>query len=185
MSSADRDSEDVGHPLERQVEIVVEHDDGAMIEREPAEASFELIAVDDRRQVIPGRWLLGLEQPDVRRPTPLPSPFRVARVHEKPVRPGLEASRLAQLRKVLPDRDQRLLGRVLGKIEVPQDPARHGEEPVGDLSGDHGVRTLVAALCPYHELGVHAPSTPDGRLVRPPVTRLGVADPRNCQSSSP
>ncbi len=45
------------------------------------------------------------------------------------VRPSVKARRVAKLRQVPPDRDQRLLRRILGEIGVAQDPARHGEEP--------------------------------------------------------
>ena len=68
---------------------------------------------------------------------------------------GLEATWIAELRKVLPDGEQRLLRRVLGDIEVAQDPARHGQEPIGDLGGKDRVRLLVTALGPDHEIGVH------------------------------
>jgi hypothetical protein len=46
----DRDAEDVGDPVERQVEVVRDHH-RAMVDGEPAEAAFELVAVDDRAQV--------------------------------------------------------------------------------------------------------------------------------------
>ena len=51
---------------------------------------------------------------------------------------------------------QRLLGRVLGEIEVAQDPARDGEEPRRDGGGHQAEGLSVAVLGPFHELGIHA-----------------------------
>ncbi len=48
----DRDAEDVGDPLERQVEVVVQDHHRAMVDGEPAEAALELVAIDDRAQVV-------------------------------------------------------------------------------------------------------------------------------------
>ena len=82
--------------------------------------------------------------------------LRVAGTHEEPVRPGVKARRVAELRKVPPDGDQRLLGRVLGEIDVAQDPARHGEEPGREAGGEQPEGRPIAALRPDHEIGLHA-----------------------------
>ena len=106
------------------------------------------------------------QDPEVGRPAALLPALGVAGAHEDPVRPGLEAGRFAELREVLPDGEQRLLRRVLGEVDVAQDPARHGEEPVGDLRGDEGVGPLVAVLGPDHEVDFHASSACRHRSVR-------------------
>jgi hypothetical protein len=138
MCRPGRDAADLGDPLERQIEVVVEHHHRPVIHREAAEATLELVAIDDRAQVVVD-WLVAWQQPQVRRPATLTAALGVAGAHEEPVRPGLEAGRVAELRDVLPDRNQRLLGRVLGKVQVAQDPARHGKEVIADLSGDLGI----------------------------------------------
>jgi hypothetical protein len=61
-----------------------------------------------------------------------------------------------ELREALPDRQQRLLCRILGEIDVAQDPARHGKEPIGGPGRQEGVRPLVTVLCSNHEVGIHA-----------------------------
>src|SRR4029079_7737999 len=138
-----------------------------------AEPSFELIAIDDRAQVVSSDRLVGWEQPQIRRPAPLLPALAVAGTNEEPVRPSLGAGGVAKLREVLPDGHQRLLRRVLGEVEVAQDPARHGEVPIGDLGGDTGVCRLVATLGSDHEIGIHAPSAWWRRSCAVPLTRYG------------
>ena len=95
---------------------------------------------------------------EVGRPATFLPSLGVAGAHEEPVRPGLKAGRVAELRKVPPDREQRLLRRILGEVEVAQDPARHGKVPIGDLGRKEGVRLLVTSLSSDHEIGIHASS---------------------------
>ena len=53
--------------------------------------------------------------------------------------------------------EQRLLGHILGDVEVAQDPVGHRVKAAA--SGDDEAREgpLVAMLCRDHELGVHVP----------------------------
>ena len=136
--SADRDTEQVGNLVQRQVEVVVQHHHRAMIDGKPPEATFQLVAVRDGRDPVPNR-LIGRQQAELRRhPAALPTPLGVAGAHEEAVRPGVKARRVAQLRKVPPDGEQRLLRRVLGELDIGQvvavacdvrrfDPERGGE----------------------------------------------------------
>ena len=62
-----------------------------------------------------------------------------------------------ELWQVAPDAQQRLLRRVLGEVEVAQDPARNRQEPIRIPAGKDGVRLLVTALSSRHEFGVHSP----------------------------
>ena len=78
----------------------------------------------------------------------------------------LIGGRLAQLRKVTPDGEQRLLRRVLGEIDVAQDPLRHGMEAVADGDGEARERLRVTALRPDHEVGIHV-SPSQGRSMLP------------------
>ena len=92
----------------------------------------------------------------VGRPLPGPASLGVAGAHEEPVRPGVKVRRVAELGKVLPDAQQRPLRRVLGKLDVAQDPVRHRMETVVDGHGEARERpprrrlVLEApARCPY------------------------------------
>ena len=70
----------------------------------------------------------------------------VAGAHEEPVRPGFKAGRVAQLRKIPPDVQERLLRRVLGEIGVAQDPERHRMEPIASGHGQAREGLFVAVL---------------------------------------
>ena len=70
---------------------------------------------------------------------------------------SLEAGRVAELRQILPDAQQRLLRRILGEVDVAQDPARHGQEPVREPEGKVGVGLPVSSLGSDHEIGIHRP----------------------------
>jgi hypothetical protein len=87
-----------------------------------------------------------------------PATFGVAGAHEEPVRPGIEATRIAKLRKVPPDGEQRLLRRVLGNVDVAQDPERHRVESVAHGDGEAREGLLVAALRPCDQIGIHVAS---------------------------
>ena len=98
----------------------------------------------------------------------------VAGANEEAIRPRFEARGVAKLRKVLPDAQQRLLRRVLGKIEVAQDPARHGQVPIRDPGGKVGECPLVSVLSSDHEIGIHCPIRSGGiNFDLVPLTRYG------------
>ncbi len=133
----------------------MEHDHRAMVDGEPAEAALELVAIDDRARPIGLHRLVSGKQAHVRRPAAFLSALGVAGAHEKPIRPGVEARRVAKLRKVTPDGEQCLLRRVLGEIDVAQDSVRDRVEPVTHGHGEAREGLFVAALCSSHQIGVH------------------------------
>jgi hypothetical protein len=181
MGRPGQNAENLGDPIERQLEVVVQDHHRAMVDGQPAEAALELVAIDDRAQVAVRCRLVDRQQPQVRSPASMLPTLGVAGAHEEPVRPGLEGAgstrprrgRVAELREVLPDGQQRLLRGVLGQIEVEQDPARHGKESTGDLGGNQGVGPGVTALGSDHESGIHALSACRRRSVAAPITRYG------------
>src|SRR5215203_3473988 len=91
-----------------------------------------------------------------RRPLAGSAALGVTGTQKEPVRPRVEARGVAELREVPPDGEQGLLRRVLGEVDVAQDPVRHGMEAVahGDSEAREGL--LIAALRPDHQVGVHA-----------------------------
>ena len=62
------------------------------------------------------------------------------------MRPGVEARRVAQLRQISPDRDQRLLDRILGGIEIAQDARGHLVEPGVSAEGRAYALGAIAAF---------------------------------------
>ena len=51
--------------------------------------------------------------------------------------------------------EQRLLRRVLGEVDVAQDPVRHRVEPVARGDGEAREGLLVTVLRPSDEIGIH------------------------------
>ena len=171
----DGDAERLGDLVERQVEVVVEDHHRAMVDGESPEAALELVAIDDRAQALRHRRLVGRQEAEVRRPAAGPASLGVAGAHEEPVRPGVEARRVAELRKVPPDGQQRLLRRVLGEVGVAQDPVRHRVESVAHGDGEAREGLLVAVLRPSDQLGIHALPPLAARSIRA-LTRYGRVD---------
>ena len=175
------DAERLGDLVERHVEVVVQDHHRAMVDGEPPEAALELVAIDDRAQALRHRRLVGRQEADVRRPAARPASLGVAGAHEEPVRPGVEARRVAESRKVPPDGEQRLLRRVLGEVDVAQDPVRDRVESVAHGDGEAREGLLVTALRPSDQLGIHASSAAVGARWIRALTRYG-CPARRCDS---
>ena len=137
---------------------MVKHHYRAMVNRETAKAALELIAIDYESKVVRPHRLVSRQEAEIGCPAALLFRLGVAGANEEAIRPGVEARGVAKLRKVLPDAQQRLLRRILGKVEVAQDPARHGQVPIRDPGGKVGKCPLVSVLGLDHEIGIHAPS---------------------------
>ncbi len=117
----DGDVEHRSDLLEWQPDMQVEDDDRPVGDRECREASFELVAIvclrraiDDGRIVCEkSKWC------DV---ATTPSGFCIAGIDDEPVRPRVEAIRLAKGRQLAPGDQEGLLGGVLSEFGVAQDP---------------------------------------------------------------
>ena len=109
VDRADRDLQDLGDPVERDVGVVMEDQHGPVIHRQAADRRLELVTVTTASSPPDADRLVSRQDPQVRRPRAGPTPLRVAGADEESVRPGVKARRVAELRKVPPDRDQRLL----------------------------------------------------------------------------
>jgi len=107
-----------------------------MIEGEPPEAALELVAIDDRAQAIRPVRLVNRQEAEVRRPVASATALGVASANEEPVRPRVKARGVAERREITPDGEQRLLRRVLGKVEVAQPADQTGERPPRLLAKD-------------------------------------------------
>ena len=156
----------------------------AMVDGQAAEAALELVAVGDRAHTVSPCRLVSWQEVEIGRPAPLLPALGIAGAHEEPIRPGVKARRVAELREVLPDAQQRLLRRILGEVDVAQDPARHGKEPIGDLGGKDGVRLPVTMLGSDHEIGIHASSALWHRFIPMHVHGMGPKGRWELQSSS-
>ncbi len=159
-----RDAECFGDLVERHVEVVVQDHHRTMVDGETPKASLELIAMSDQVEPIGRNRFVNRQQPKVGAPAVCLPALGVAGAHEESIRPGVEARRVAELRKVLPDVQQRLLRRVLGEVGVAQNPVSHRMEPVSEGHSKARECPFVAVLRAYHKTGVHATSARERRL---------------------
>ena len=119
------------------------------------------------------------QDPDVRVPGARAARFRVARVDEKALQPGVEAVRIAEAGQLTPGDHQRLLHGVLGPSDVPEDPLGDRHEPVAMRPGQDGECLPVAALGLLDEIVVQpivlpAPiGTPSGGRLLTVLSRGG------------
>lgn len=143
---------DLGRVLTDEVQ---ENQDGSLVGGQAAEGPLERIAIDEREDVIPGLRPIGGEHADGACEACPPSGLVVALIHEDPRGPGMEQLRIAQGRQLLPDRDQALLGGVLGKARVTEDPARDRVETIEVGPGQDGKRLPVSVLRLNDEITVH------------------------------
>src|SRR5262249_27405261 len=80
---------------------------------------------------------------------------------------AIEPVGIAQRAEVLPDGDQRLLDRVLGRVLVAQDPAGDEEQPRGDGAGEPFVGVAVALLRLLDQRSTHDRPRPPGPTAPP------------------
>jgi hypothetical protein len=132
LCGPDGDSESFGHLRDGETEVVVENEDRALLDGEPSEGAFELVAMVHGQVLVgAGRWLDG-QEPDAFRPLPATPGLGVAGVGQNPMEPGLEAPVVAQGAELAPGRDERGLECVLRQVGVAQDPNRDRHASVSD-----------------------------------------------------
>src|SRR6516225_2684488 len=103
-----------------------------MLEREPPEATLDLVAIPDRRDGVRTGPVCLRERVEVRGPSSGLTTFGIAAANDDAVGPGLESSWFPELGQLAPHPQQGLLGGVLGKISVAKDPLRDRVQPVAD-----------------------------------------------------
>ncbi len=80
----------------------------------------------DRHDRIGPVWSVERQRSDVTAPSSVPPRLGVAGVHDQPVEPRPVPLRIAQLMNVPPCEEERLLDRVLGSLDVAEDPICDG-----------------------------------------------------------
>jgi len=125
---------------------MVEDHHGAMFDGQALEPALKLVAIDDRAQALRSNRFVNRQEAKVGWPVPLPATFGVAGAHEEPVRPGVKTRRIAKLGEVSPDGQQRLLRRVLGEMDVAQDPVSHRVKPATGSEGEAREGLFIAVL---------------------------------------
>ena len=99
----------------------MEDDQGSLVRRQPAEATVQLVAIDDRTGRVDGdRFVVGLQV--MARPMPAtPSRLVHAGADEQAMQPGIETVRVAERGEIPPGTHERFLDRVLGPIRFVED----------------------------------------------------------------
>jgi hypothetical protein len=124
------------------------------------ERALDLLAVGDRADVVGRAGRVGVigEQPDhgpAARAARLTLRERDAVPGDDPVRPGIEAVRVAQTGKLVPDRHEGLLHGVLRAVVVAGDAVGDREQPVRGQADEALEGLLIAALCSFHKVSLH------------------------------
>jgi len=153
-----RDAERLGHRHEGQSNVVMQDEDCALVEREPAEGLLQFVAIWERLDAVRLDGPLEREDADGGRPLPIARRIRVTGVDEDPVGPGLEAVGLSQMRQLSPDGHEGVLQNVLGETRIAQDPPGDAEERSTDLVHQVRERLLVAPTGPLDEVSIHGSS---------------------------
>jgi hypothetical protein len=133
---------------------VREDEDHSLFGREPAEAAIEPVTVIDRDRLVRPTRSIDREDTDIRVPAAHAARFRIARIDEEALQPGVEAVRIAEAGQLTPGDHQRLLHGILGPSDIPEDPLRDRHEPVAMRSRQDGECLPVTALRLLHEIAI-------------------------------
>ena len=152
---ADRDAEDLGDLGRVTALEVVEHEQGALLRRQAAEAPLELVAVGDAQEVVGRGRDVHRQDAQVRDAATLALRLGEARADDEAVEPGVEAVRIAEPGQVTPGDDQRFLQGILGPIDVAEDPLGERVEAVAPHPDQVGIRLPVTVPCRLDEFAIH------------------------------
>ncbi len=155
LRGPDGDSESIRHLGDREPEVVVEDQDGALLDGEPPEGSLEQVAVVHGQVFVRAGRARDGKDPRALGPSLATPGLGVARVGEDAVEPRLEAGRVAKRAELVPGGDQRALHGILGQVEVAEDPHRDRQARVADQARQGVERFRVAPLRLLDEFDLH------------------------------
>jgi len=128
LGGAGRDAQCTANLGERVAQVVMQHQRRAQLDGQPRQATPQLVV--DGVQL--ARVIDLNQRPDPAfhlRSAARASCLAIARADEQPMDPRFEAIGVPERAEVAPGDEQRLLGRVLGAIGVPEDEPSDGVEP--------------------------------------------------------
>ena len=134
---------------------MVHHEYRPLIHREPAEGSFEFVAIHYRTGCIRGRRPEIGQDADVGCPRAIPTDLDLTGIDEDAMEPGLDAIDISQMRKLPPRADEGALQCVLGEARVAKDPEGDRVQPVADLMHQAGEGVTIALAGSHHEVSIH------------------------------
>ena len=107
----------------------MEDDQGSLVRRQPAEATIQLVTIEDRTGRVDGDRFVVRTPGDGGRMAATPSRLVHAAADEQAMQPRIEAVRVAERRKVPPGAHERFLDRILGPVRFAEDQPRDRIEP--------------------------------------------------------
>jgi hypothetical protein len=152
---ARRNAEHVGDLRRGVSDEVVQHEDRALVRREPSEAALQLVAVGHAEQVVRSDRGVEGQNAEIGGATTFTRCLGDANVRQEAMDPGVEPVRIAEAREVTPGDHQRILQGILGPIDISEDPMRDREESVTAEFDQVDKRRLVPVLRRYHEVAIH------------------------------
>ena len=145
LGGAQRDAEGTGRVGQRQVQVVAQHEDRALLRLQPAEHAVEQVAIDDGGRVIGHRRIGEGCQGDLDH-LPALTPRGVdAGTHGEAVEPGVEPFRFAQGRQLAPGLEHRVLDGVSRELRIPDDEAGGCVQPSESRVDEHGEGVMIAS----------------------------------------
>jgi hypothetical protein len=129
--------------------------DGPLLDRQPLEASLQLVAVGQVAGRVFGCRTVNGQDVDLDRALASPARLVVARIDQKPLEPGVEAGRIPEAANIAPGMDEALLYRVLAPVPIVEDPEGQREQSVIRGPGEHLECLVVAALSPPDQVTLH------------------------------
>jgi hypothetical protein len=140
---------------QREAEVVVEDQDGPLLDGEPSKRALELVSVIDGLVLVGPVHGLDGDQLDTLGPTPATPRLGETGVGQDPVEPRLETPRVSQRADFPPGGQQGRLDGVVSKVVVAQDPERDRHALVTGQASERIEGLSIAALRHVHQLCVH------------------------------
>ena len=156
-SRPEGDVEGLRYLSHRKVEVVVERDDGTLVDVEPAELGHHPFAIGDISRCVRGPYAVrGRDDPDLDlRALAFLLRESVARAHGEPPQPGVPGVGVTQCAHVLPGGDERLLHRILGAIGIAQDEVGDSVQPRCSRPHQLGEGVRIPALGLFDQVSLH------------------------------
>ena len=145
LGGAQGDTEGIGRIGQRQVEVVAQDEDRALLRLKPAEHAIEQVAIVDGGRVIGHPWIGKGCQGNLDDVPPLTPRGVDTGTHGEAMEPCVEPLRLAQGGQLAPGLEHRVLDGVARELRVPDDEAGGCVQPGESLVDEHGEGVMIAS----------------------------------------
>src|SRR4051794_14056097 len=133
----------------------MEYQHGALLDGEAPDATFQLVAIDDRQDVIRAVARSHGQGADVRGEPSRPTGLLVARPDQGAVQPALETVGVTERPQLPPGTEIGRLHGILGEADIAKDPIRDAEAAVAGGAHERIEGILVALLRQFDQPTIH------------------------------